>query len=239
MTPTTADVGDTVTFTVGAVDPNGDTLIYVWNFGDGSPLVAGGPTITHVYAAPGLYNVTVSISDGPFTNVTSSSTVEILDALRVDLGFVISKSGYIKLRVPLPWSTKRGTIINATEVNNIVTITTQSAHGYIVGQPVTISREKVKGYNGKYTILSVPSSSTFTYATKPGLGDSTVGTVIPAKLKAKATIVQTAPVGQNITLKNQILTGKPGGPNVYTFTVEYLVPKTGILQRVRYSYTVK
>jgi subtilisin-like proprotein convertase family protein len=56
----------------------------------------------------------------------------------------------------------------ATELVNTVTITTSVAHGFSVGQTVQISGVGVAGYNGTYTITSVPSATSFTY-TSPNL----------------------------------------------------------------------
>ena len=50
----------------------------------------------------------------------------------------------------------------ATESGNTVTITTTAAHGFHVGQQVTISSVGVAGYNGTFAIASV-GSTTFTY----------------------------------------------------------------------------
>ena len=44
-------------------DPNGGTISrYYWDFGDGSWAPNGGATPTHVYAAPGNYNVTLHVT---------------------------------------------------------------------------------------------------------------------------------------------------------------------------------
>ena len=52
----------------------------------------------------------------------------------------------------------------ATESGTTVTITTVSAHGFKVGQRPFVASVKNSGYNGTFTsILSVPSSTTFTY----------------------------------------------------------------------------
>ncbi len=98
----TVQAGDVVTFSVGAGDPDGDTVFYVWDFGDGTGPTPGGSTITHVYAAPGIFTATVTVSDGPFTNVQSKVSITVLDSIKIDLGFVVAKAGYIKLAVPLP-----------------------------------------------------------------------------------------------------------------------------------------
>lgn len=55
----------------------------------------------------------------------------------------------------------------AVRATNVVTITTQSAHGLAIGNPVRIAG--VNGgagtsFNGNFTVASVPSTTTFTYA---------------------------------------------------------------------------
>lgn len=47
--------------------------------------------------------------------------------------------------------------------SNVATITTDGAHGYTIGETVVIAGADT-GYNGSYTIASVPSTTTFTYA---------------------------------------------------------------------------
>src|SRR5207302_5239312 len=59
----------------------------------------------------------------------------------------------------------------------VVTITTTSPHGFTAGQTVQISGVGIPRYNGTYIITSVPSATTFTYAsTQAGLGFSGGGT---------------------------------------------------------------
>jgi autotransporter-associated beta strand protein len=54
-------------------------------------------------------------------------------------------------------------ISKATEASNTVTITTSAAHGFKVGQSVTISGVATAGYNGTFLINAVPTATTFTY----------------------------------------------------------------------------
>ena len=44
------------------------------------------------------------------------------------------------------------------------TATSTTAHGLAVGQMVVIAGVGVAGYNGTFTVASVPSPTTFTYA---------------------------------------------------------------------------
>jgi len=56
-----AQVGHAIQFVVTATDPNADAMTYAWNFGDGT--TRAGATALHVFTAPGIYEVRISISD--------------------------------------------------------------------------------------------------------------------------------------------------------------------------------
>jgi len=72
--PTSVTVGQSVTFNVGASDPDGDPLNVTWDFGDGSAPSSSG---THVYSTPGTFTATATISDGNGGTLTSSTTVTV------------------------------------------------------------------------------------------------------------------------------------------------------------------
>jgi N4-gp56 family major capsid protein len=55
-------------------------------------------------------------------------------------------------------------ITNVALTTNVVTITTAVAHGLGTGQVVTVAATTNTAVNGTYTIASVPSTTTFTYA---------------------------------------------------------------------------
>jgi hypothetical protein len=66
----------------------------------------------------------------------------------------------------------------ATESGTTVTITTTVAHGFKVGQNAQVLNVGVSDYNGVFAVLSIPSTTTFTYtAKKSGLKASGGGTV--------------------------------------------------------------
>jgi PKD repeat protein len=54
-----------VTFVATAIDPDGDPLLYSWNFGDGTTLAASSQnTQTHRFERTGRFDVTVTVTDG-------------------------------------------------------------------------------------------------------------------------------------------------------------------------------
>ncbi|HYF48412.1 MAG TPA: PKD domain-containing protein, partial [Planctomycetota bacterium] len=72
-TPTAATVNETVRFSVVASDPDGQTIRYLWDYGDG----ANDSTGAHAYAAPGVYSVTLLVSDGTASLAGNTLTVVV------------------------------------------------------------------------------------------------------------------------------------------------------------------
>src|SRR5215469_16069613 len=69
----------------------------------------------------------------------------------------------------------------ATENGFLVTITTTSAHGLAAGQSVTLAGVGISGYNGTFPIVSVATTTQFTYiAGASGLAASGGGTAASA-----------------------------------------------------------
>jgi len=72
--------------------------------------------------------------------------------------------GYIFFEAP---KVLTSTINGKSLTNNVATVTTPTAHGFRVGMPVVITG--VDGiFNGTYTILSIPTTTSFTYAKTNG-----------------------------------------------------------------------
>lgn len=73
--PNPAMAGETVAFSVTASSPQGNALIYSWDFGDGT--TGSGATATHSYTAAGSYNATVDIADSNGNGILSSVQVAV------------------------------------------------------------------------------------------------------------------------------------------------------------------
>jgi hypothetical protein len=79
-------------------------------------------------------------------------------ASNVDTGFTGVSQG-ISSSTPLSKN-----ISNVARADNIVTITTSTTHGFSVGSNVVVTATTNTSINGTFTIIDVPTTSTFTYA---------------------------------------------------------------------------
>lgn len=75
------------------------------------------------------------------------------------------------------------TITGMTRTGGTVSATTATAHGFSAGQSVTITASTDASFNGVYTLVTVPTGTTYTL-TQPGAADQAVsqtGTVVGTK----------------------------------------------------------
>jgi len=70
--------GESTTFNVSATDPDGDSLTYTINFGDGTAN-GHGSQVVHTYEAKGTYTATVTVSDGHGHSVPETLQVTVKD----------------------------------------------------------------------------------------------------------------------------------------------------------------
>ena len=78
-TPSTLNnPGESTTFNVSATDPDGDSLTYTINFGDGTAN-GSGSQVVHTYETQGTYTAEVSVDDGNGHTVAESLQVTVND----------------------------------------------------------------------------------------------------------------------------------------------------------------
>ena len=76
--PYSGDTGAEIRFDGSASsDPDGDALMYSWDFGDRT--TGTGATPTHSYAAAGVYEVSLIVSDGQLDSVAATTRVDVVD----------------------------------------------------------------------------------------------------------------------------------------------------------------
>jgi PKD repeat protein len=77
--PYTGMVGSAVSFFgAGSSDPQGQALMYAWNFGDGSTGTTANPT--HTYSAPGTFTATLTVTDTSSLSNTITTKATIAPA---------------------------------------------------------------------------------------------------------------------------------------------------------------
>jgi len=70
LIPSTGKTGKSISFSSsGTIDPDGDVLLYLWDFGDGSTSTVKNPT--HKYNKAGKYIVNLKVSDNKFSEEKS------------------------------------------------------------------------------------------------------------------------------------------------------------------------
>ncbi len=83
FSPASPEVNESVSFTDASSDPNGDSLVYLWDFGEGSN--SANQNVTFVYGVEGTYNVTLTVSDGEFQDsITKQITVSPITVVEHD-----------------------------------------------------------------------------------------------------------------------------------------------------------
>ncbi|MCA9926806.1 MAG: Ig-like domain repeat protein, partial [Anaerolineales bacterium] len=147
-----------------AADPNDTNVLYV----------------TFTGASGGLFRT--DDLGANWTNITDNIDVISSDTTAFDVA--VYNDGSTNVVTALLNGTKVTTaqVSSAAEISTTVTITTTADHGFKIGQSVTTAGVSVAGYNGTYTIASVPTAGTFTYQAAAGLANATGGTATTSEM---------------------------------------------------------
>ena len=104
------------------------------------------------------------------------------------------------------------TINNVARAANIVTVTTSASHTFTAGQTVVVTAGTNTDINGTYTIVDVPTATTFTYVK--------TGANITSGADTGTAVIQNASAGGFISTASPILTGDTVSYTGGVFTVE-------------------
>lgn len=86
--PPTADAGtgqsgnedEAITFdATSSTDPDGDPLLYAWDFGDGTSMQTTDPSVSHSYAYGGSFSVHLTVTDTAENQSTDTTTATIVE----------------------------------------------------------------------------------------------------------------------------------------------------------------
>ncbi|HYG75948.1 MAG TPA: PKD domain-containing protein [Planctomycetota bacterium] len=78
VTPTGATPSQNITFSAQGTDPDGDTLTYLWDFGDGATSTE--QNATHAYAAVGSYTAMVTVTDAAGGMASATVLIQVSKA---------------------------------------------------------------------------------------------------------------------------------------------------------------
>ena len=74
--------GEMATFTGTATDPDGTVIGWEWDFGDGSS--ASGQAVSHTFAAPDSYTVTLTVTDDASQTADATGVVAVAERIMYD-----------------------------------------------------------------------------------------------------------------------------------------------------------
>lgn len=119
----------------------------------------------------GTETVAAQVGADNGTNGQTVFTTQTLTGVAQDRQYVLvpSANGFVitgtkKLRLKKVALRVGQAITNRARANNIATLTTAAAHGFAPGDVITVASVGGTGYNGTVTVLTVPTATTFTYA---------------------------------------------------------------------------
>jgi hypothetical protein len=204
-TANTASFGTSLTFTAtvtasgtGAGTPTGVVTFFdgPTAIGTGTLNSSGVATLTTTTLGSGSHSITAfyngDVKDGTSTSNGVSETISFVtgDVVVSQVGtgtgslsgntattFInqYTNTGTANGSTPMPTSIVSATVSTIAESGTTATATTSAAHGFAVGESVTITGSSVAGYNKTFTITAV-TSTTFTFTATSGLGSATGGT---------------------------------------------------------------
>ena len=149
---------------------DGNTTAWDWDFGDGSAVVTGKVGPTHQFAGPGIYNVTLTVSDG-----TTSKTITKPVTVPFFIAPTIERFDVTMLPQSGPWRTVR---INWTVTDVNYDLSNVLVQTFANGKELARASQNVSGYlvEGQHELRSRTQADQVRITVTNGSGISTVKT---------------------------------------------------------------
>ena len=141
------------------------------------PDIPVGTELTVVSSTPFILTVTLTSISTVGTDTETDSeyfdrAVTFLGSLSASIATASQLTNYIAVTYPTVsrfkvfdlTQAKQNDIVNSVLTSDVVTLTTRYAHGFSVGDSVTVSDMTNDVYDGTYTVTVVPTTTTFRYA---------------------------------------------------------------------------
>jgi hypothetical protein len=107
-----------------------------------------------------------------------------IQSIDIEYAFYVWANEYYP--IPIPGSAPTSfSVSSLTRSSTTATATTSSAHGLIAGDHATIAGATPSGYNGDQEILTVPSTTTFTFTASSSLTTPATGTITATERNIK------------------------------------------------------
>lgn len=154
--PSSATVGDEITFTDQSGDSDGEISSWSWDFGDGEASSEQNPT--HIYASSGDFEVTLEVSDSEGEKGTYSLTVSIDQFSEL----WVEKIGSASISPSAPAEGSDGTLYFGSQDNNVYAV--NPADGSIKWTYTTGNRVRSRAAVGSDGTIYIPSQDKKIYA---------------------------------------------------------------------------
>lgn len=148
-------------------------------------------------------NACVVLGNGVMTMGTATTPVPAYTTATLDFESASTSASGLEIRggtlQTYGSQLKQAWVTNVAGSGTVATLTTATSHGFIVGERVTVSGLTNTGFNGSFTIATVPTTTTFTYSNGTSLGStgdngvaSIQATVSNKQLSGNAAILTTS-----------------------------------------------
>jgi hypothetical protein len=178
-------------------------------------------SLTVVSSTPFILGVTLTTlstagQDTETDNEYFNRATTYLSSLSSAITTASQMTGYIAVNYPTVSKFKvydltevlENYVTNAVLATNVVTLTTANAHGYAIGDSVTVRDMANAVYNGTYTVTGTPTTTTFTYA-RTNTNISTAAVTAGSVVLATGMLFSTADSAGNVTISMCDSAGDP------------------------------